>query len=153
MSEPAEAAGLPPGRLRIDREGAWLHDGHEVTHPGVLASLWASLGCEGGQHYVAAGPRRVPVDVADAPLVVTRAEVQAGAEPRVGLHLSDGSVETLDPSSLRLDPRGTPYCRAKAGRLAARLSVAAWLELASLLAADESGTLLVLGRRRFRLSP
>jgi len=151
VSTPAPA--IPPGTFRLDREGAWRHEGQEVTHPGVLENLYANLRADEGGHYLQVGPMRIPVDVDDAPFVVTRVEVLPGravGADTLRIHLTDGRDEALDPSEVWLDPAGTPYCRVKAGRFAARFSVAAWLQLAGLLE-EEPGTgrpILVLGERR-----
>jgi hypothetical protein len=140
------------GVFRIDREGAWRHDGVEVTHPGVLRNLYANLRADGEGHHLQAGPLRVPVHVDDAPFVVVRAET--GAAPgTIEIHLSDGSRETLDASTLALDPRGVPYCRVKGGGFRARLSIAAWLQLAARIEADpmSDAPALLLGDRRIPL--
>jgi hypothetical protein len=136
------------GTFRIDREGTWWHEDQEITHPGVLANLYANLRADGDAHYLAVGPRRIPVRVDDAPFVVTRLEARAGADPVA--YLSDGTHEGLDPAGLWLGSRGTPYCRVKAGRFRARLSLAAWFQLAPLLTEGEApGQILVaLGSRR-----
>jgi hypothetical protein len=83
---------LPPGTFRIDREGAWRHEGQEVTHPGVLRNLYANLRAEGDAHYLEVGPNRVPVTVEDAPFVVVRVEIRPDAPGSLWLHLSDGSL-------------------------------------------------------------
>jgi hypothetical protein len=147
---------LPPGTFRIDRDGAWRHEGQEVTHPGVLENLYANLRCDEAGHYLQVGPARIPVEVEDAPFVVRRVEPAAGephGAPALRVFLSDGSQETLDPGALSLGRNGAPYCPVKAGRFRARLSVAAWLQLAE-LAEEEPGTgrlTLVLGGRRIPL--
>jgi len=150
----AGAAGDPglSGALRIDREGAWHHEGVEVTHPGVLRNLYANLRADGEAYHLQAGPLRVPVHVDDAPFVVMR--VEPGPEPgAVLVHLSDGSHEQLDAGTLVLDRRGIPYCRVKDGRFRARLSVSAWLQLAADVAVDPGSgePVLVLGDRRIVL--
>ena len=155
VSLPTPEAGRDPGLagvFRIDREGAWRHDGVEVTHPGVLRNLYANLRAEGESHHLQAGPVRVPVHVDDAPFVVVRAE--AGSEPSViELHLSDGSREPLDAGTLVVDSRGVPYCRVKGGGFRARLSVAAWLQLATRIETDpgSGAAVLRLGDRRIPL--
>jgi uncharacterized protein len=139
---------LPAGTFRIDRDGVWLHEGVEVTHPGVLRNLHANLRAEGESYFLQVGPSRIPVTVDDAPYVVLRLAVR----PDGALHgqLTDGESEAIDPATLRLDARGVPYCRVKAGRFRARLSVAAWLQLAPYLEAEPGSdrSTLVLGGRR-----
>lgn len=144
---------LPPGTFRIDREGAWRHEGQEVTHPGVLRNLYANLRADAAGHFLQVGPARIPVEVEDAPFVIGRVERATGpgdAAVTLLLHLSDGSRETLDPATVRLGPKRAPYCRVKAARFLARFSVAAWLQLAAFAdeEPDTGRTVLVLGARR-----
>ena len=141
----------PAGVFRIDREGAWRHEEVEVTHPGVLRNLYANLRVDSTGHYLQAGPLRVPVQVDDAPFVVVRAQTD---DPRaIDIHLSDGSRDTLDPTTLSLDERGIPHCRVKGGQFRARFSVAAWLQLAGKVETDpgSGAPVLVLGDRRVPL--
>ncbi len=140
------------GAFRIDREGAWHHEGVEVTHPGVLRNLYANLRADGETCHLQVGPRRVPVEVDDTPFVVVRAEPGPGPET-LALHLSDGSRELLDPATLVLDRRGVPYCRVKGGGFRARFSVSAWLQLAGQVEADpgSGAPVLILGGRRIAL--
>lgn len=151
---PAGASGDPglAGVFRIDREGAWRHDGVEVTHPGVLRNLYANLRAEGEGYHLQAGPLRVPVHVDDTPFIVVRAETGAEAGI-VEIHLSDGSREPLDADTLVVDSRGVPYCRVKGGGFRARLSVAAWLQLATRIEIDpgSGAAVLRLGDRRIQL--
>lgn len=150
----ASAAGDPglSGAFRIDRDGAWRHEGVEVTHPGVLRNLYENLRADAAGYHLQAGPLRVPVLVDDAPFVVVR--LDAGRDRRaIVAHLSDGSQEQLDAATLTLDRHGVPYCRVKGGQFRARLSVPAWLQLAEKVEPDpESGQpTLVLGDRRVPL--
>jgi len=163
MSEPARPPGadppggppwtLPPGTFRIDRDGAWRHEGLEVTHPGVLRNLFDNLRATGDDHYLAVGPGRIPVTVDDTPFVVVRVEPGPDrARPRA--HLTDGSVEPLDIDTLQVDAAAVPRCRVKGRRFRARLSIAAWLQLASMGEAEPGSAevVLVLGDRRVRLA-
>jgi len=140
------------GTFRIDRDGAWHHEGIEVTHPGVLRNLFANLRVEGESYHLQTGPWRVPVQVDDTAFVVIRAEVAACPEA-FEAYLSDGSREPLDAGSLELDPRGTPYCRVKRGQFRARLSLAAWLQLAENVRLDPTSgeAVLTLGYQRLVL--
>jgi hypothetical protein len=153
---PSDAAAFPDtslsGAFRIDREGVWHHEGVEVTHPGVLRNLYGNLRADGETHYLQVGPRRVPVQIDDAPFVVVRAETEPDPET-VTLHLGDGSQEPLDPGTLVLDRRGVPYCRVKDGQFRARFSVSAWLQLAGRVEGDPGSgePALILGGRRITL--
>ena len=148
---PAGDPGLS-GAFRIDRDGAWHHEGVEVTHPGVLQNLFANLRTDEEGYHIRAGPLRVPVHVDDTPFVVVRAEPE-DPPGTIEAHLSDGSREPLDIRSLVLDRRGIPYCRVKGGQFRARLSVAAWLQLADKIEPDPASgaPMLILGGQRMVL--
>jgi hypothetical protein len=132
---PGEPAGLPGDpaadpatwtlpRLRIDADGGWLHEDAEVTHPGILASLRASLRVDDEGYHLRVGPARIPVTVDDAPYAVVQLQPAPGG---FGLVLSDGTREALALETLILGPGEVPYCRVKGGRFPARLSrAAAW---------------------------
>ncbi|MGH7359598.1 MAG: hypothetical protein ACREJR_12355 [Candidatus Rokuibacteriota bacterium] len=140
------------GAFRIDRDGVWHHEGVEVTHPGVLRNLYANLRRDGETYHLQTGPFRVPVDVADTPFVVVRAEVDRDAGT-VEMHLTDGTRERLRPETLRLDADEVPRCRVKDGQFPARLSLAAWLQLAPSVELDPGSghAILALGDRQFVL--
>jgi uncharacterized protein len=138
-------------RLGITRDAAWLHEGEEVTHAGILAALWSGLRVDAAGHYLQIGPVRVPVEVEDAPFVVLRVE---DAGDRLMLTLSDLSREPLSPAALRFGPGGVPYCRVKDGRFDARLSRAAAYQLLQHVEpdVDQDSATLVIGGARHRLS-
>jgi uncharacterized protein len=133
-------------RLRIDRDGLWYHEGAEVTHEGILASLRDGLLRDADGHYLQIGPVRVPVEVDDAPLVVVRVEADGEG---LAVILNDGSREPLQPEALRLGPGEVPYATVKEGRFQARFSRAAAYQLLQRLEEDpDSGSAaLVLGPR------
>lgn len=137
-------------RLRIDRDGTWLHEGEEVTHPGILGELRRNLGVDAEGHYVQAGRVRVPVEVEDAPYVISRVEPEGDA---FIVTLNDASRERLAVETLRFDSAAVPYCRVKEGRFVARLSRAAAYQLLLHAQYDESehAATLVIGRTRYEL--
>ena len=137
-------------RLAIDREGAWFHDGEEVTHAGMLATLWNDLRRDEQGHYLQVGPVRVPVEVEDTPFVIVRVERDGDGLTMV---LNDLSRDSLAPETLRFADNGTPYCRVKGGTFEARWSRAATYQLLQHVESDESGEsgTLVLGDRRYAL--
>jgi hypothetical protein len=129
--------GLPPDwklpRLRIDRDGAWLDDGVEVTHPGILANLRANLRRDAGGYYIQTRVR-IPVEVDDVPWVVVRVEPHGD---RLRATLNDGTEEEIDPAALRLRAGDVPYCPVKGGAFEARLNRAAAHQLLALAHHDE----------------
>lgn len=147
------SAGPGFGTFEVDRDGSWRHEGQEVSHPGVVRNLYANLRAGSEGYYLQVGPARVPVAVADAPYVVIRASVSAADPGGLWLHLSDGTEERVQAETLWLAASGTPYCRVKDGLFTARLSVAAWLQLAQHLTEDpETGRpILAVGDQRVLL--
>ena len=131
-------AGAPPPewkvpKLRIDVNGDWFDDDVEVTHPGVLANLRANLRRD-AQGYFIQTRVRIPVDVADAPLVVVRFERSDGG---FMAFLNDGTQERIEPPALRIGPRDIPYCAVRNGTFEARFSRAAAYQLLGMAEYDE----------------
>jgi len=137
-------------RLRIVRDGGWLHEGEEVSHEGILASLRQGLRVDGAGHFIQIGPLRVPVEVDDAPFAVVRFEPDGDG---FALWLNDGARETLDPTGLRLREGDVPYCRVKDGRFEARFSrAAAWQLLQHVEVRPEDGAPgILVGGLRYEL--
>lgn len=141
---PAEWA-LPA--LRVDVDGEWWDDDVQITHPGVVANLRGNLQRDAGGYFIQTRVR-IPVQVADAPFVVTRIERRGEA-----LHawLNDGAEQDVDPGTLRIGPGDVPYGAVKGGAFEARLSRAAAFQLLALADYDERsgrGTLR-LGAREY----
>ena len=131
---PTDPAQWELPRLTINRDGEWLHEGEEITHPGILANLRGNLRRDESGYFVQAGPVRIPVEVVDTPFLVTRVEPHGQT---LRLTLNDETQETLDPATLRFTSGEVPYCRVKSGRFDARLSRAAAWELGQLVEYDE----------------
>jgi hypothetical protein len=132
-------------RLRIDVDGDWFDDDVAITHAGILANL-RSLLKRDAQGYFIQTRVRIPVEVQDAPFVITRIERRGET-----LHafLGDGTEADIDPATLRVNADDVPYCAVKGGAFEARLSRAAAFQLLALAEYDESsgrGTLRVGGR-------
>jgi hypothetical protein len=131
--------------LSIDLEGRFRHRGDPITHARTLEVLWRSLRrCDDGRYEVRIGRERGYVRIEDAPYGVRGATVEPGGPL---LHLTDGSSEPLDPSTLRLGRDGVLRCAVKGGHRA-RFCRAAQASLGQLLEEPEPGRYrLVLGGR------
>ena len=132
MADPPPSEGTLPA-LRVDVEGDW-HDGEvQITHPGVLANLRGNLRRDPGGYFIQTRVR-IPIEVADAPFVVTRIERRGDT-----LHawLNDGAEQDVDPATLRVGGNDVPYCAVKDGAFEARLSRAAAYQLLALADYDE----------------
>jgi hypothetical protein len=148
MAAPPPADWTLP-RLRVDVDGEWWDDDVQITHHGVLANLRGNLKADAGGFFIQTRVR-IPVEVADAPFVVTRVERRGEA-----LHawLNDGGEQDVDPATLRIGAADVPYCAVKGGAFTARLSRAAAYQLLALADYDErSGRgALRLGAREYPL--
>ncbi len=128
-------------RLSINLNGEWFHEGEEITHPGIVANLRGNLRRDETGYFIQAGPVRIPVEVADTPLVVIRVEAD---DFTLRLIINDGTSEPLDPATLRLSADGVPHCRIKGGQFDARLSRAAAYQLGQLIEYDETTGVAIL---------
>jgi hypothetical protein len=122
----ATAPDTPPSewklpKLRIDVDGEWFDDDVQITHPGILANLRGNLRKDAEGHFIQTRVR-IPVEVADAPFVVTR--VQRRGET-LHVWLNDDSEEEIDAGAVRIGPADVPYGPVKGGAFEARLSRAA----------------------------
>jgi hypothetical protein len=142
--------GTPPAewtlpRLRVDRDGDWYDGDIEITHAGILANLRSSLQRDAGGYFIQTRVR-IPVEVEDAPWVITRLERRDGA---LRARINDGSEEVIDAATIRIGPGDIPYAAVKGGAFAARFARAAAHQLLALAEYDEAterGTLRVGGR-------
>ena len=122
----AAAPDTPPSewrlpKLRIDVDGDWFDDDVQITHPGILANLRGNLRKDGDGHFIQTRVR-IPVQVADAPFVVTRVERRGDL---LHIWLNDGSEEDIAASAVHIGAADVPYSPAKHGAFEARLSRAA----------------------------
>jgi hypothetical protein len=143
--------------IRIDREGRFIHEGHEVTHEGLRRALfrWLDRLDDGRTILRLDAERFAYVEVDDTPLVARSARLEpldAGGA-RVALALSDGSEEPLDPATLTVDAAGVLRARVRGGRLEARLATSAAAALADGLSEEAGRPVLTLAGRRFPLPP
>src|SRR4051812_19367738 len=127
--------------IRIDRDGEFQHEGEPVRHQGLRQALFRWLDrLPDGRHVLRLDAQRFAyVDVDDTPLVARSARLDG---ERVRLGLSDASEETLDPSTLDLDPAGVMRCRVRGGRLEARLSSSAAVVVTELIEGDPARPVL-----------
>ena len=142
--------------LSIDLDGRFLHRGEPITHARTLEVLWGSLERNAqGRYQVRVGREVGYVAVADAPYGVRGVTLPDGATD-AQLHLTDGSVERLDPATLTVDADGILHCRVRRGAHRARFSRAAQVTLGLALSEDPlapGNYRLHLGERSFPVRP
>jgi hypothetical protein len=136
--------------LSIDLEGRLCHRGEPITHERTLDVLWGSLEKRtDGRYLVRIGRETGYVRVDDAPYAVRGVTFEVGG-PR--LHLSDGSVEGLDPATLSVDATGVLHCLVKGGHRA-RFRRSAQVDLGLALEEDPGDPGLFLLRLGGRAHP
>lgn len=129
--------------IRIDREGRFWHDGEPVLRKELarLLASWIGVDPETGRYKIENRVNWCFVTVEDAPLVVTSAApttARDGSEA-LALSLTDGTVELLDPATLRIDADDVPYCDVRGGTLPARFSRQAAFALLDRARQDDQG--------------
>jgi hypothetical protein len=135
--------------IRIDREGAFWHEGEVVRHQGMRRAFlrWLDrLPPPDSRYVLRLDERRYAyLEVDDTPLVATSLRWQ-GDEAWLGLN--DGSEERLDVASLTVDEAGVLRCTVRGGRLEARLATAAAAVLSErIVGPPEQPALLTAGVR------
>ncbi len=119
------AVNVPP--LFLSRTGDFFQQGEEITHERTKELLHQSLIQTKNGFLVRLGQEELDVVVEDVPLFVRSFDAEKGL-----LHLSNGTEEPLNPSSLTARTDHSFTCRTKNGWTAKFLS-SAYYELAKLL--------------------
>jgi hypothetical protein len=135
-------------KIRIDREGRFWHDGERVEHEGLARAFaqWVRWDEESQRYKLENDWDWCWITVEDAPLVVR--SISVSDDGSVLLSLSDGTTETLDLATLRVDRQDVPYCTVRNGTLDARFLQAASFALLEHAEPDGNGWALVLGSKR-----
>jgi hypothetical protein len=127
--------------LRIDKDGRWFFQGEEITHRKTYLLYSRSLTRDkSGQIILRVGREQCPVEVEDAPFVVTTVEfIPYGLDGQeaIWLTLNDETREKLDPATLRIGPGNIPYCKVREGMFEARFSRNAYQLLVPHIQHDE----------------
>src|SRR5687768_16991283 len=144
----------PEGRsrestIRLDAEGHFFHDDAPVEHPKLAAALhtWIARHPDDGRFILTNGYDWTYFTVDDVPYFVCSIKEESGDAMLV---LTDGTEEPLDPTTLRLGPRGELYLKvkhdAKGGPFEAKMTRHAQTQLAPFLS-EEDGAAIVTTRR------
>jgi hypothetical protein len=120
--------------LSIDLEGRLCHGGDPITHARTLEVLWGSLERQpDGRYLVRVGRESGYVRIADAPYAVRGVTFDGAGHPL--LHLTDRSVEPLDPATLTVGAEGVLHAVVKGGHRA-RFTRSAQIDLGLRLEED-----------------
>jgi hypothetical protein len=139
--------------IRIDREGAFQHEGEPVLHEGLRRALyrWLDRLPDGRTILRLDAERFVYVDVDDTPLVARAARIDGAPPQTITLALSDGTEARLYPETLTIDGAGIMRCVVGPRGLAARLATSAATVVAELIQERPGGPALIVGNRAFPL--
>ncbi|HTE50620.1 MAG TPA: hypothetical protein VK698_07115 [Kofleriaceae bacterium] len=115
--------------IRLDREGRFWHEGAVVAHRGFQLALlrWLDRLDDGRAILRLDEKRYAYVDVDDADLLARSARWDGD---RAILRLNDESEEELAYATLAVGAGDALYCRARGGRLTARITTPAYQVLA-----------------------
>jgi len=144
--------------ISIDGQGQWWYEGNKIVHPKVLALFKSSLTIDEatGELFIDYKGKRAPVKVEKTPFFIHDIIVEKGADGElveIVLELDDGTRETLDPESLRLDDSGALQVQVKNGRFAARCLQTAHFRLAELFSEDGYASFsLMIGGKSYMLA-
>jgi hypothetical protein len=135
-------------KLRRDALGRWFDGETQVTHVLLTQAFDAWIDrAEDGRFCLKNGVNWAYVTIEGPPVFVRSLTIRGAT---VTMHLSDGREEVLEPATLREAQDGALYCQVRQGRLPARFSAHAAIQLSPLVAEDEGGTYLDLGHARIR---
>lgn len=102
--------------IRLDSEGQFWHDGHLVTHPGILRAWHRGLErAPDGRYLIRFGHDWAFVRVDDTPFRILRASPE---EKGLRLRLSNETEEWLQPQILGLSKDGVLYCKVMGDHIA-----------------------------------
>jgi hypothetical protein len=119
---------IQAGRIRFGKDGRWYCDGEPIANAAIcrLYARTMTIAPDGSAR-LELGEDRADVEIEDTPWVATA--VDGDVRGGFTVVLNDETREPLDLDSLRLSTAHVPYCRAKGGRVEARLLRKAWYEL------------------------
>ncbi len=139
-----------PGLMRLDKEGNWFHEGVKITHQRTIALFNRSLTRDDQKGYIIqVGREWCLVEVEDTPFMVRQVNLNC---ERAELVLNDGTIEDMDPKTLRVGSQDVLYCEVKQGRYPARFLRPAYYQLMQRLEEYQEGYGIRLGDRIWQIS-
>lgn len=136
---------IPSCDIYIDKEGTWYYRGAEMKRREIVNYFYENLKLDESGRYLIELPgedaERCYVEVEDTAFVVRAVHGRSpdrGGGAAISIELSDGSVEELDPSTLRVGQDDVLYCLVKQGGFSARFSRASYYQLAENIEYDDT---------------
>lgn len=138
------------GVITLSKDGAWYHEGVEITHERTVALFNRSLRKEGGRYVLRVGDEFCDVVIEDAPFIVRRVDRDGD---RLMLELSNSCVEPLDTESLEIGEGNVLYAKVGPHKDRARFARPAYYQLTQYLYQDnEEHYFLQVGKKDYRLN-
>jgi hypothetical protein len=134
--------------IRRDARGRWFNGPDPIDHPNLSRSFdsWVDR-AEDGRFCLSNSINWAYVEIeGPAYFVKDVAPTDAG----VGLLLSGGAEEQLDPASLRQGPEGALWCAVREGRCPARFDNHAVSKMSEWIREDDDGVYLLIGGKKVR---
>lgn len=130
----------PPGQIRIDKDGVWYYGEEEIFRKEIIFLFYENLTQDqSGRYLIEIGNEKCYVEVEDAPFIVRSVDRKTPTSENsnlIFLLLSDGSLEQLDPGTLRIGRGNVLYCTIRNASLTARFSRAAYYQIANYIEHD-----------------
>lgn len=121
--------------IRIDKEGVWFYRGAEMFRREIVNLFYQNLRRDkDGRFVIELGGERCYVEVEDTPFVVNSVYASDPGQERdetILLEMCDGTVEKLDPATLRVGRDNVMYCAVRGGEYVARFSRSGYYQLAN----------------------
>lgn len=131
---------IPSIDIRIDKEGVWYYQGNEMFRKEILELFYQSLERdESGRYLVKNNNQAFYIEVEDTPYTVKSVEFSGNEMEGTAclkILLSDGSVETLDPATLRMGEENVLYCSVKNSGFEARFTRQGYYQFAEYIQYD-----------------
>jgi len=137
------------GKIFLDKEGGWFHEGVEITHKKTVELFSKSVIKDpAGGYRLQIGKESAKIIVEDTPYLVRMVEL---SQDKIIIQLNDRSTETLDPQTLWIGKHNVLYARVKKQQFPARFLRPAYYQMMNSLEQDETGFYLRIGNQRWQL--
>jgi len=138
------------GKIFLDKEGRWFHEGVEITHQRTVELFSRSIKKDpSGGYYLQVGREAARIEVEDTPFMVRSVDFQNG---ELSVELNDQTSEPLDLASLRVGKNNVLYGKVKSGQFPARFLRPAYYQLMRCLGEDGKGFYLEVNGRKWRIA-
>ena len=134
--------------FRIKKNGSWQTPYGEVTHPGVKKYFSSILRKENKEYVLDDGRQQVKVKVEDTPFYV---EAIREKEGKIFLVINDGTIEELNPETLKIMPDNSFVCLIKGGKIPAKFTLSAYWQIVEHVTEKEDGFYLKIKDKFYKL--